>query len=155
MHISAKCSIAIHCLIFIYEYGDNKRVTSELLALSTGCNSVTIRNIVSALKKEGILSVKFGTGGAKLNCALEDITLYRICMAVEPDALKKFIGVHTMPSPLCPVGKNIHAVLEMPYNKVRDSLKASLQSITMKELINEYHKALTGFYSPLPDQDHG
>lgn len=52
MHISAKCSIAIHCLIFIYEYGDNKRVTSELLALSTGCNPVTIRNIVSALKKK-------------------------------------------------------------------------------------------------------
>ncbi|MEY8427625.1 Rrf2 family transcriptional regulator [Lachnospiraceae bacterium 46-15] len=142
MHISTKCSIAIHCLIFINEYGNNKRVTSELLALSTGCNPVTIRNIISALKKEGILSVKFGTGGATLNCALEDITLYRIYMAVEPDALKKFIGVHAMPSPLCPVGKNIHAVLEMPYNKVRDSLKTSLQSVTMKEIINEYHNAL-------------
>ena len=51
MHISAKCSIAIHCLIFIYEYGDNKRVTSELLALSTGCNPVTIRNIVGIEKR--------------------------------------------------------------------------------------------------------
>ena len=139
MHISTKCSIAIHCLIFINEYGSNKRVTSELLALSTGCNPVTIRNIVSALKKEGILSVKFGTGGTALNCPLEDITLYRIYMAVEPDALQKFIGIHTMPSPLCPIGKNIHAVLEMPYKKVRDSLKASLQSITMKEIVNEYH----------------
>ena len=99
MHISTKCSIAIHCLIFINEYGSNKRVTSELLALSTGCNPVTIRNIISALKKEGILSVKFGTGGATLNCSLEDITLYRICMAVEPDALRKLMGVHAMPSP--------------------------------------------------------
>lgn len=143
MHISTKCSIAIHCLIFINEYGSHKRVTSELLALSTGCNPVTIRNIVSALKKDGILSVKFGTGGAALNCPLEEITLYRIYMAVEPDALKKFIGIHTMPSPLCPVGKNIHAVLEMPYNKVRDSLKAGLQSITMKEIVNEYHNTLT------------
>lgn len=142
MHISTKCSIAVHCLIFIYEYGNQKRVTSELLALSTSCSPVTIRNILSALKKEGILSVKSGTGGAALICPPEESTLYRVCMAVEPDALKKFIGVHAMPSPLCPVGKNIHTVLEMPYSKVRDSLAACLRSVTMKELVDEYHEAL-------------
>ena len=54
MHISNKCSIAVHCLIFIYEYGEEKKVTSELLSLSTGCNPVTIRNIISAMKKDGI-----------------------------------------------------------------------------------------------------
>ena len=55
MHISNKCSIAVHCLIFIFEYGTEKKVTSELLSLSTGCNPVTIRNILSALKKDGII----------------------------------------------------------------------------------------------------
>lgn len=140
MHISAKCSIAVHCLIFIHEYGDKKRVTSELLALSAGCNPVTIRTILSALKKDGILSVRPGTGGASFNCPLEAVSLYRICMAVEPDALKKFIGIHGMPSPLCPVGKRIHAVLHAPYSKVRGDLKASLQSITLKELVDEYHR---------------
>ena len=54
MHISNKCSIAVHCLIFINEYGKEKKVTSELLSLSTGCNLVTIRNVISALKKDGI-----------------------------------------------------------------------------------------------------
>ncbi len=143
MHISTKCSVAIHCLIFINEYGEHKRVTSELLALSTGCNPVTIRGIISALKKAGILSVRFGTGGATLNCPLEDISLYRICMAVEPDALEKLIGIHSMPSALCPIGKNIHAVLKNPYNKIRDDIKSSLQSITMKEIVDEYHRILT------------
>lgn len=52
-----------------------KRVTSELLSLTTGCNPVTIRSILSALKKENILIVKSGTGGAKVNCPLEDINL--------------------------------------------------------------------------------
>lgn len=51
MHVSNKCSIAIHCLIFIHEYGTENKVTSELLSLSTGCNPVTIRGILSALKK--------------------------------------------------------------------------------------------------------
>ncbi|MCI9076192.1 MAG: Rrf2 family transcriptional regulator [Dorea sp.] len=139
MHISTKCSIAIHCLIFINEYGESKRVTSELLSLSTGCNPVTIRNIMSALKKDGILSVKFGTGGTTLQCPLEEINLYRICMAVEPDALNKLIGTHTSPSPFCPVGRNIHSVLEAPYDKIRNDLKSSLQSISMKEIVDGYH----------------
>ena len=143
MHISTKCSIAVHCLIFINEYGKNKRVTSDLLSLSTGCNPVTIRSIMSALKKVGILSVRFGTGGTTLDCPLEEISLYRICMAVEPDALDKLIGTHTMPSPLCPVGKNIHAVLEAPYDKIRSDLKSSLQSVSMKEIVDEYHKAVS------------
>ena len=143
MHISTKCSIAIHCLIFINEYGESKRVTSELLSLSTGCNPVSIRNITSALKKAGILSVKFGTGGTTLNCPLEEISLYRIFMAVEPDALDKMIGIHSAPSPFCPVGKNIHAVLETSYDTIRNNLKKSLESVTMKEIVNEYHSFST------------
>lgn len=143
MHISTKCSIAVHCLIFINEYGKNKRITSELLSLSTGCNPVTIRNIMSALKKEGILSVKFGTGGTTLHCPLEEISLYRICMAVEPDALDKLIGTHKTPSPFCPVGKNIHTVLKSPYDKIRNDLKTSLQSITMKKIVTEYHNTIS------------
>ena len=100
MHVSNKCSIAIHCLIFIHEYGTENKVTSELLSLSTGCNPVTIRGILSALKKSGVLYVKSGTGGATLAAEPEDITLYRICTAVEPDAIDKMIGIHSSPSRL-------------------------------------------------------
>ena len=140
MHISTKCSIAIHCLIFISKYGESKRVTSELLSLSTGCNPVTIRNIMSALKKDNILSVKFGTGGATICCPLDEINLYRICMAIEPDALDKLIGIHPAPSPFCPVGKNIHAVLDSSYEKIRIDLISSLNTVTMKEIVEEYHR---------------
>jgi DNA-binding IscR family transcriptional regulator len=138
MHISTKCSIAIHCLIFIYEYGEEKRITSELLSLSTGCNPVTVRNIMSALKKNNIISVKFGSGGAKICCPLDKISLYRICKAVEPDMLNKLIGIHSAPSPLCPVGRNIHAVLDKSYEKIRIDLVESLNAITMKEIIDNY-----------------
>ena len=58
MHISTKCSVAIHCLIFIFEYGDTQKVTSDLLSLSTGINPVTIRKIISSLKKDGIMISK-------------------------------------------------------------------------------------------------
>ena len=139
MHISTKCSVAIHCLVFIHEYGAKRKVTSELLSLSTGSNPVTIRNILSALKKEGILYVKFGTGGATINCPLSEINLYRICKAIEPDFMKKLIGVHAMPSPFCPVGKNIHKVLDCSYQKIQNDLCRSLQAITMESIIADYH----------------
>ena len=139
MHISTKCSVAIHCLIFIHEYGGEKKVTSELLSLSSGSNPVTIRNILSALKKEGILSVKFGTGGASICCPLKEITLYRICKAIEPDFLSKLIGVHPMPSPLCPVGRSIHGVLDLSYTKIREDLCRSLEEVTMEDIIRDYH----------------
>lgn len=138
MHISTKSSIAIHCLVLISEYGEQKKVTSEMLALSTGVNPVTIRNIVSALKKEGILSVKFGTGGTTLNCPPEEITLYRICKTLEPDFLGKLIGIHKSSSSLCPIGKSIHQVLDASYDKVREDLRNSLQGISMKEIMDRY-----------------
>ncbi len=139
MHISTKCSVAIHCLIFIYEYGEKKKVTSELLSLSTGSNPVTIRNILSSLKKNGIISVKFGTGGATLNCPLEEITIYHICKAIEPDFTSKLFGVHSLPSPLCPVGKSIHDVLDCSYKKIQNDLCDSLNNITLKDIIADYH----------------
>lgn len=140
MHLSTKYSIAVHCLIFIHEYGGQKKVTSELLALSTGSNPVTIRNIISSLKKEGIISVKFGTGGAAINCPLKEISLYRIYSAVEPDFLSKLIGVHPAPSPFCPVGRNIHKVLDASYEKIRGDLCRSLQSVTLDDIVNKYHQ---------------
>ena len=76
MQISMKCSIAVHCLIFIHEAKGTAKVTSNLLAKSTGCNPVIIRNIISSLKKAGIITVPRGTGGAELCADPSQITLY-------------------------------------------------------------------------------
>lgn len=142
MYISAKCSVAIHCLIFIAEYGAENKVTSEMLSLSTGSNPVTIRGILSALKKAGILSVKSGTGGAELCCPPGGITLCRVCKAVEPKFAAKLMGVHTAPSPFCPVGRNIRPVLDITYQKISQSLCESLQGITLEEILADYHRRL-------------
>ena len=139
MHISSKCSIAVHCLIFIYEYGKENKVTSELLSMSTGCNPVTIRNIISALKKDGIIEVKQGTGGTKLAAPLNEISLYRICTAVDPRAIRNMIGIHPAPSPFCPVGKNIEAVLDKTYGALRADLTASMKSVTLDKILEDYH----------------
>lgn len=142
MHISNKCSIAVHCLIFINEYGEENKVTSELLSRSTGCNPVTIRNIISAMKKDGIIDVKFGTGGATLAVPIQDLSLYRICAAVDPKAIDKMISIHSAPSPFCPVGRNIEDVLGRTYDTLKENLISSMKSITMEKIVNDYHTIL-------------
>ena len=78
MQLSIRASLAIHCLILVSEFGETDKITSEKIALSTGTNPVAIRSIMSALKKDGILNVKNGTGGTTLNMPPEEITVYRI-----------------------------------------------------------------------------
>ena len=142
MHISTKCSVAIHCLVFIYEYGETHRVTSELLSRSSGANPVTIRTILSALKKEGILQIKPGTGGASLNCPPEEINLYRICQALEPDFLFKLIGVHPTPSPFCPVGRNIHAVLDSHLADAQAAMENEHKKVTLADLTRQLNQKI-------------
>lgn len=142
MHISNKCSIAVHCLIFINEYGEKNKVTSELLSLSTGCNPVTIRNIISALKKDGIIDVKFGTGGATLAVTAQEISLYRICTAVDPRAIDNMISVHSAPSVFCPVGRNIKNVLGQTYDTLKENLISTMKSITLEKILSDYHAIL-------------
>ncbi len=140
MHISTKCSAAIHCLIFIHEYGQTHKVTSTLLSRSTGVNAVTIRNFLSAMKKDGILTVKPGTGGALLAVPLSEINLYRICKVIEPDFMEKLIGYHPNPSKDCPLGKSIYQVLDKPYSKIKDDLQKSLERTTLQDFLTEYRR---------------
>lgn len=94
MQISTKCSIAVHCLIFIHEAKGIAKVTSSLLSESTGSNPVVIRNILSALKKAGLITIPRGTGGAELCKDPSQITLYQIYAALEPNGVTSLIGIH-------------------------------------------------------------
>jgi len=127
-------------MLFLHEYGTDRKVTSELLALSTGCNPVTIRSIMSALKKAGMVEAISGRGGMRLCCPLQEITLYRVCMAVEPDCLDELIGLHPAPSPLCPIGRNIHSVLKISYHKLQERVREDLRSITLLDIAEGYDR---------------
>lgn len=143
MRLSEKLSVAIHCLLFINEYGSSKKVTSEMLAASCGVNPVTIRGVLSSLKKEGIIDVKSGTGGATLACNPENITLRRVFDAVKSQNATSIFAKHAFPSAVCPVGKKIYRVLDRTYAKVEDDFFKSLDKITLAEIAEDYHNIKT------------
>ena len=139
MQISIKCSVAVHCLIFIHEAKGIAKVTSNLLAESTGSNPVVIRNILSALKKAGLITVPRGTGGAELCADPAQITLYQIYSALEPDGVTSIIGIHPCDGRPCPVAQNIRKVLEPPYHKIENAVKEAMEEITLQSMIDDFH----------------
>ena len=151
MQISMKCSIAVHCLIFIHEASGKAKVTSNLLAQSTGSNPVIIRNILSALKKAGLIEIPRGTGGAKLCAAPSKITLYQIYTALEPDGVTSLIGIHPCQGRPCPIAQNIRKVLQTPYTKIEDAVKETMKQITLQSMIDEFQslsRDASGMNSP-------
>ena len=86
----------------------------------------------------GIITVPRGTGGAELCADPSQITLYQIYTALEPDGLASLIGIHPCQDRPCPVAQNIRKVLQTPYNKIEDSIKETMESITLQSMIDEF-----------------
>lgn len=139
MRISSKCSLALHILV-VLEVFKGRKLTSELLARSTGCNPVMVRNIMTGLKKAGIIAVRRGTGGAELIAEPKDITILSVYRAVDPSSLEELIGLHPHPYSGCPVGRNIYSLLKKPYHEIALAVERSMSEQTLEQIINEYNE---------------
>jgi len=135
MRISVKCSSAVHILLMITVLSDSKKITSEFLASSVGCNPVDIRKLLSSLKKAGLIDIPRGTGGATLKRAPKDITLLDIYSAVDSTSLNELIGIHTHTEPRCLFGRNINRLLADPYTQIGDAVRGTMSSITLEDLL--------------------
>ena len=143
MRLNTKCSIALHCLVFISEYQHKNKVTSELLAKSTGCNSAAIRSILNSLQKAHIISVVRGIGGAYLNVDTDKLTVWDVYQAIEPNGLEHLIGFHPNPSNDCPIGKHIQSTLKNSYQEIGEAVRKAMEEITLEKVICYYHSEVT------------
>lgn len=100
---------------------------------------MVIRNILSALKKAGLITVPRGTGGAELCADPSQITLYQIYSALEPEGVTSIIGIHPCEGRSCPVAQNIRKVLQIPYRKIEDAVQKTMESITLQSMIDDFH----------------
>lgn len=83
MQISSRFTIAVHVLIAIETFKNDRKVTSEFLASSANVNPTVIRRLLQQLKKADIVTVKRGSGGADIERPLTEITLLDVYNAVE------------------------------------------------------------------------
>lgn len=140
MQISSRFTLAVHIFACIDTFGDKYKVTSNFLAKSTNVNPVIIRKILGQLKADGLVSVARGTGGVVIARPLENITFLDIYNAVECVGNKSLFHFHENPSTECPVGRNIHNILDSRLMQVQNVMERELESITLKDLEQDTKK---------------
>ena len=140
MQFSSRLPIAVHILLAIVEFEGKKKTTSVFLAESVNVNPVIIRNTLGQLKVARLVTVKAGEGGASLAKEPKDITLLDVFDAVEKE--KTLFHFHENPNPECPVGKNVHAVLDNRLLAIQEAMREQMESITLQDLINDMNNIL-------------
>lgn len=140
MQISSRFTLAIHIFACIDTFKDDCKVTSDFLAGSTNVNPVIVRKILSQLKAAGLVEVVRGSGGASIAKPLNEITFLDIYNAVECVEHGELFHFHENPSTECPVGRNIHLILDVKLLRVQQAMEKELASITLEDVKRDMEK---------------
>ena len=143
MQISSRFTLAVHIFACIDTFGKEYKVTSDFLAGSTNVNPVIIRKILGQLKGAGLIEVARGTGGTTVSKPLEEISFLDIYRAVECIENGDLFHFHENPNIDCPVGKNIHYILDDKLLRVQNAMEKELASITLADLKKDTEKYVT------------
>lgn len=142
MQISSRFTIAVHICVCIDVFKEEK-ITSDFLANSIQVNPVIIRKILSQLNKAGLIQTARGTGGTRLAKNEDEITLLDIYKAVEPIPDGTLFHFHEKPNPLCPVGKNIHRILDGRLYKAQCAMENELAAVSLKQIFADAQKYIS------------
>ena len=136
MQISSRFTMAIHMFACIDTFQDMK-MTSDFMAGSIGTNPVIIRKLLQQLKAAGLIEVSRGTGGVAITRPLNEITFLDVYNAVECNPGDELFRFHENPNQECPVGRNIHHVLDDKLIRIQKAMEAELSKITLEEVKND------------------
>lgn len=134
MQISSRFTIVVHILICIETFKEDYKITSDFLASSVNVNPVVIRRLLQQLKKAGIINVKRGSGGAYIEKPLDKITLLDVYNAVECIDNGNLFHFHENPNSRCPVGRNIHSVLDRRLDSIQQAMEREMSSVTLQDI---------------------
>ena len=143
MQIGSKFTIGVHIITAIDYFKELDRVNSEFLAGSIGVNPVIVRTVISQLREAGLVKTQRGSSGAELAKPLNEITLYDIYRAVgSVDEEEGLFHFHEQPNPDCPVGRNIHRVLDQRLIDVQRAMEEKLRSTTLADIVKDTKTAI-------------
>lgn len=137
MKYSTKLSDTIHLLVFLY-LAEGDRITSAKIAESVKTNPAYIRQLMSALKKGGLITSDRGQANATLTRNVDRITMLDIYRAVEGEKPLLHLDIHTNPE--CGVGVNIQLAIGDFYREVQDAAEQKMRKITLKDIIERYYE---------------
>ena len=143
MQIGSKFTIGVHIITALDYFRDMDRVNSEFLAGSIGVNPVIVRTVISQLREAGIVQTQRGSSGAELIKRLDEITLYDVYKAVgSVDEEEGLFHFHEQPNPDCPVGRNIHKVLDQRLIDAQRAMEDRLKTTTLADVVEDTKQAI-------------
>ena len=134
MQISSRFTVALHIFTCVETFKDDYKVTSDFLASSIGTNPVIIRKILTQLQGAGLIKVLRGTGGIEVTRNLSEISFFDVYQAIEPVEDGDLFRFHENPSPLCPVGRNIHTLLDDKLSSIQNAMETEMKKYTLDDL---------------------
>ena len=142
MQISSRFTIALHVLACLDEFQGQYKLTSDFLAGSVNVNPVVIRKVLGQLKSAGLVNVARGVGGALIAKPLSEITFLDVYNAVECVEDGQLFHFHERPNEACPIGRNIHTILDEKLQRIQNAMERELASITLEEVKNDFKSRL-------------
>lgn len=141
MRINTRFPVAVHMLALI-ELNKTQPSTSELMALSVGTNPVVIRQLMSALKRAGLIETQSGVPGCHLAKPAAEITLREIYRAVQKKSDAPLFDFHANPTPQCPIGRNIREALDPPLLDAQAAMEQALENYTLQDVADRIAQRL-------------
>ena len=117
-------------------------LSSDKIAESMKTNPGCVRQLMSALRQHGLLASVKGHPLPSLAREPSAITLLDVYRAVDCVEEKALFHFHENPNMSCPVGRNIHNILDDKLLRAQEAMEWELQAVTLADLMADLERCL-------------
>lgn len=135
MRFNKRFPNAVHIVLIVAEYSKEQKVTSEFIAEKISCNPVIVRTLIGGLKQAEILTVD-AKKGTLLARPLDDINLFEVLQAAEPNAMAELRGACKSVAKRCPTGQLLNDIIASQALRAFEAAKEALSTVTLAETLN-------------------
>ena len=140
MKYPTRLSDAVHIMAFI-ALNPVERLSSDKIAESIHTNPAYVRQLMSALRRAGLLISVKGHPRPSLSREPSAITLLDVYKAVEGEKPLLHLDTHTNPE--CGVGVHIQLSLQDYFDQVQETAEKEMQKITLQDILDRYQEKLS------------
>ena len=137
MKYSTRLSDAVHILAFI-ALNPNGSLSSSSIAESIHTNPGCVRQLMSALRRAGLISSVKGHPRPALTRIPALITLLDVYRAVEGEKPLLHLDTHTNPE--CGIGIYIQLSLQDFFDQIQESAEKEMKSVTLQDILERYQE---------------
>ena len=88
------------------------------------------------------MQIPRGRGSITLLKSSNEISLLDVYKSIEPLEQDKLFSFHKNPNPQCPVGRNIHNILDWRLLSVQQAMENKLESMKLSDILTDLQKLI-------------